>query len=119
MDVMFKVLRQTSGPEHFAILEKAALDDEFHSKQQLLGDRGVLPIWYPTGRHDLIASLLRWLVILQSSGPAGADFTVLEIEMGDVGQKWRLRIPSGVMNMSYSGNGEGARIRTTPKLGRL
>jgi hypothetical protein len=61
MDVLFDVLRQAFGLEHFAILEKPAPDEEFFARQRRLGERGILPIWYPTGRHELIEPLLQWI----------------------------------------------------------
>jgi tetratricopeptide (TPR) repeat protein len=78
MDVLLEVIKQASGPEHFAILEKPAADDEFFAKQQLLGTRGILPIWYPTGRHDLIEPLLRWIATLRPSPRAAGPELVLE-----------------------------------------
>jgi hypothetical protein len=67
MDVLSRILKDALGPEHFAILEKPASDGDFFARQQLLGERAILPIWYPTGRHDLIAPLLRWMASLQPS----------------------------------------------------
>jgi tetratricopeptide (TPR) repeat protein len=75
--VLTEVLGQASGLEHFAIIEKPASDDAFFTKQQSLGNCGVLPIWYPTGRHDLIEPLLRWGASLQpASGAAGPDMVL-------------------------------------------
>lgn len=65
MDVVTEVSGQASGLLHFAIVEKPASDDAFFARQQWLGNRGVLPIWYPTGRHVLIEPLLRWIASLQ------------------------------------------------------
>jgi hypothetical protein len=61
MDVLFRVLGQVSGIEHFALLERPASDDQFYEKQRHLGKRGILPIWYPTGRHELLEPMLRAL----------------------------------------------------------
>ena len=78
MDVFAEILKQASGLEHYAILPKPATDDEFFAKQALLGDRGILPIWYPAGRHDLIEPLLRWIARLQPSGRVPGPDLVLE-----------------------------------------
>lgn len=78
MDVLFEVLQQASGQKHFAILEKPASDDEFFEKQLRLGKRGIRPIWCPTGRHDLIEPLLRWIASLQPSGRTPGPELVLE-----------------------------------------
>jgi tetratricopeptide (TPR) repeat protein len=78
MDVLFDVLKQASGLEHFAILPKPASDAEFYAKQRLLGERGILPIWYPIGRHDLIEPLLRWIASLQPSRRVPGPDLVLE-----------------------------------------
>jgi tetratricopeptide (TPR) repeat protein len=78
MDVLFDVLRQASGLEHFAIIGKPASDDEFFANQRRLGERGILPIWYPKGRHDLIEPLLRWIATLQPSLRVPGPELVLE-----------------------------------------
>ncbi len=54
MDVLSELLRQASGLTHFAVVEKPAREDELFAKQQLLGQRGILPIFYPIGRHVCI-----------------------------------------------------------------
>ena len=77
MDVLAEVLKQASGLAHFAIVEKPAADDEFFAKQRLLGTRGIRPIWYPAGRHDLIEPLLRWMASLRPSvRPAGPELVL-------------------------------------------
>ena len=68
MDVLFQVLKQASGLQHFAIVPKPASDEEFFAKQKLLSDRGILPVWYPDGRYELIEPLLRWIASLRA-GP--------------------------------------------------
>ena len=78
MDVLANVLKEPSGAHHFAIMEKPAADDELFAKQRLLGTRGILPIWYPTGRHGLIQPLLRWIANLQPSARAAEPDLVLE-----------------------------------------
>jgi len=78
MDVLFELLQQASGLEHFAVLESPPSEDAFYAKQQLLGERGILPIWYPAGRHDLIEPLLRWIAGLQPSGRVNGPELVLE-----------------------------------------
>jgi hypothetical protein len=96
MDVLFELLGQASGLEHFAVLPKPASDDEFHAQQRLLGDRGILPIWYPTGRHDLIEPLLRWIGSLRPSGRVAGLELVLERpsqRKKEVGSELDLLIP--------------------------
>ena len=78
MDVLAGVLRQASGLEHFAILEKPASDDQFFAKQRRLGERGILPIWYPAGRHELIEPLLHWIASLEPSVRVPGPELVLE-----------------------------------------
>jgi len=78
MDVLADVLRQASGLEHFAILEKPASDDQLFAKQRRLGERGILPIWYPAGRHELIEPLLQWIASLQPSVRVPGPELVLE-----------------------------------------
>jgi hypothetical protein len=78
MHALAEVLRQASGLEHFAIIEKPASDDAFFAKQQSLWNCGVLPIWYPTGRHDLIEPLIRWIASLQPARKTAGPDPVLE-----------------------------------------
>ena len=66
MEVLLDVLMRSSGVEHFAILDRPVSDDELFEKQRRLGERGILPIWYPHGRHDLIEPLLRWIAKSES-----------------------------------------------------
>jgi hypothetical protein len=47
--------------EHFAIVERPLTDVEFFNRQQFLGNLGIIAIWYPPGRHDLILPLLQWM----------------------------------------------------------
>jgi hypothetical protein len=61
VDVLLGVLKRVSGVEHFAVLERPVADEELFEKQRRLGERGILPIWYPNGRHDLIEPLIRWI----------------------------------------------------------
>ena len=61
LDVLLDVLQQVSGIEHYAIVERPAVDNDLFEKQRRLGDRGILPIWYPTGQHALIEPLIRWI----------------------------------------------------------
>jgi hypothetical protein len=77
MDVISNVLQQASGLEHFAIVEKPASNVEFYKRQQQLGERAILPIWYATGRHDLVQPLLHWITDLPHSR---SEYTVLEAE---------------------------------------
>ncbi len=77
-EVLLELAQQASVLEHFAIVEKPASDDEFFRKQSSLGERGILPIWYPHGRHHLIEPLLRWIAALQPSRRAPANELVLE-----------------------------------------
>ncbi|MGH9648048.1 MAG: tetratricopeptide repeat protein [Bryobacteraceae bacterium] len=78
MGVLFEVLQEASGLDHFAIFPKPADDEAFHAKQHWLGERGIQPIWYPTGRHELIEPLLRWIATLQPSLRIPAPELVLE-----------------------------------------
>jgi tetratricopeptide (TPR) repeat protein len=78
MDVLCDVLHQASGMRHFAIVEKPAANNEFFAKQRSLGERGILPIWYPAGQHELIEPLLRWIASLQPSFRRPGPELVLE-----------------------------------------
>lgn len=61
IDVLLEMAQRVSGIEHFAILERPAADEHLFDKQRRLGERSILPIWYPKGRHDLIDPLIRWI----------------------------------------------------------
>ena len=76
-EVLSEVLKQASGQEHYAIVERPASDEEFFAKQKQLGERGILPIWYPNKRHELIEPLLRWVASLLPL-PSTAPELVLE-----------------------------------------
>lgn len=78
IDVLSDVLKHASGLEHFAIVAKPTSDEQFVTKQQLLGARGILPIWYPESQHDLIEPLLKWIASLQPSGRVAGPELVLE-----------------------------------------
>jgi tetratricopeptide (TPR) repeat protein len=78
MEVLAEASGQAAGQRHFAIVEKPALEKEFFAKQKHLGDRGILPVWYPNQRHDLIEPLLRWIAGFLPSSVAPAPDLVLE-----------------------------------------
>ena len=78
MDVLSELLRQASGLTHFAVVGKPAREEELFAKQQILGQRGILPIFYPTGRHELIEPLVRWIASLRPSPRVAGAELVLE-----------------------------------------
>jgi len=78
MDVLLEALKQASGLVHFAIVEKPAADADFFAKQRGLGQRGILPVWYPAGEHQSIGTLLRWIASLQPSNRAPGPDIALE-----------------------------------------
>lgn len=49
------------GLAHYAIIAKPENFNEFRAKAKSLSDLGIRPIWYPSGRHDLIKPLLEYL----------------------------------------------------------
>jgi tetratricopeptide (TPR) repeat protein len=55
------------GVMHFALVEAPANESIRLKRHKYLGDRGILPIWYPNGEHELIEPLL--LTLLESIPP--------------------------------------------------
>lgn len=48
-------------PNHFAIVEEPANDDEWRSRERYLTDCNIRPIWYPPDEHDCVEALLNRL----------------------------------------------------------
>jgi predicted RNA methylase len=67
MAVLFELNKQVPGHQHFAILEKPTSESNLFEKQRWLGERSILPVWYPAGQHGLIQPLLRWIANLKPS----------------------------------------------------
>ncbi len=107
MQVLLEIEQRVAGQEHFAIIAKPATDAELHDKIRFLGERGIFPIWYPTGRHELVEPLLHWMAELRpSTRGTSAPELVLELpsqRKNDVVSELDLLIP-------YQ--------QTTPLLGR-
>ena len=76
MDALFDILQQVAGHEHYAILAKPADEARFFAKQQYLGEHGILPIWYPDGRHELVEPLLRWIASLHPAPGRGPELVL-------------------------------------------
>ncbi|HJP93280.1 MAG TPA: tetratricopeptide repeat protein [Pyrinomonadaceae bacterium] len=52
------------GVLHFALVEAPGNESTRLTRHKYLGDRGILPIWYPNGEHELIEPFL--LTLLES-----------------------------------------------------
>ena len=78
LEVLRDLVGESSGLEHLALVERPAEDAAFFAKQRFLGERGILPVWYPTGRHDLVEPFLRWIARLQPSTRVAEAQLVLE-----------------------------------------
>lgn len=47
--------------EHYALVDQPGDDVEFAARHERLKHLGLLPIWYPTGQHGMVAELLAYL----------------------------------------------------------
>lgn len=56
--VLERVMRKHPALRWYAIVESPA-GDAFYAKQRYLGERNILPIWYPAGQHQHVELLLR------------------------------------------------------------
>ena len=60
---------------HFAVLPRPNDDSELHRRNRFLSEMSVLPIWYPTDRHEAVTDLLRTLAedvsTDRTEGPSG------------------------------------------------
>jgi hypothetical protein len=53
----------------FAVVEQPTSTEEFDKRSQFLASLRIRRIWYPSGRHDLIESLLKELAVMTASSP--------------------------------------------------
>jgi hypothetical protein len=90
---------------HYAIVERPERADVFQSREAFLAQRGIRPIWYPTGRHAVVAGLLEFLVQAAADEPSPGKRNVGR-DCRSVGSlDWRVR-----PNVRGSGSGvDGAR----------
>ena len=58
LDILARARQTHTGTRHFALVEAPADDTVRRARHKFLGDRGILPIWYPSKRHDLIEPIL-------------------------------------------------------------
>ena len=80
MKVLLEMQQRVAGQEHFAIIAKPKTDAELYKKQHFLGERGIFPIWYPTGQHELVEPLLWWIAKLRpNTRTTSAPELVLEL----------------------------------------
>ena len=100
IETLKKVVQDHPGIAHFAIVEKPSSEALFHEKVRYLSEHGIRPIWYSNGQHDLIESLLEYLIKQIPSGPrimphqstnnrllSGPDDYLLEHRSGFIGRK--------------------------------
>lgn len=70
--VLEKIQRAHKGIAHFAILQAPAREEEFRAREKTLRRAGIVPLWYPEGRHERIQSLLGQVLDGMSSYRLGA-----------------------------------------------
>ncbi|HUV82057.1 MAG TPA: tetratricopeptide repeat protein [archaeon] len=100
LETLKKVVQDNPGIAHYAIVEMPNSEALFHEKVSYLSEHGIRPIWYPTGQHDLIKSLLEYLIKRVPSSSrimppqstnnrllSGPDDTLLEHRSGFFGRK--------------------------------
>jgi tetratricopeptide (TPR) repeat protein len=58
MEILYNAQPARSGVRHYAIVEAPSDEPARLQRHKYLGDRGILPIWYPHGDHRLVGSLL-------------------------------------------------------------
>jgi WD40 repeat protein len=63
--------RQKAGDllANFAVVERPIDEAELAARHEKLTQLGILPIWYPTGQHSLVADLLAHLAALAGRDP--------------------------------------------------
>ncbi len=66
-EVLSHIAQRYPEIAHYAVVEQPRSSKALRAKAGYLSERGIRPIWYPHGRHDLIEPLLAWL-----AGQAGA-----------------------------------------------
>lgn len=72
--VLKRVAMDFPAVAHYAILEKAASIARHVEQQRYLSEHNIRPIWFPTGRFDLIESLLAYLAKhVRQRQPRGAS----------------------------------------------
>ncbi len=62
------VARDIPDLVHYAIVERPADEAAFHARAAELSSQSIRPIWYPTGRHDLIRPVLAHLAERAAAG---------------------------------------------------
>lgn len=60
--VLGRVTQEYPELAHYALVELPAEEAAVAKRDKFLSDHGIRPIWYPTGRHDLVASIVQQLV---------------------------------------------------------
>jgi tetratricopeptide (TPR) repeat protein len=62
MEILYNAQQARIGVRHYAIVEAPSDEPARLKRHKYLGDRGILPIWYPHGDHRLVESLLSSLL---------------------------------------------------------
>src|SRR5262249_31518895 len=68
--ILADIARESQLSSHYAIVEAPPDEGERRARAKFLSDHSIRPIWYPSGRHELILSLLE-LLIQQKTSRAG------------------------------------------------
>ncbi|MET0385736.1 MAG: SIR2 family protein [Polyangiales bacterium] len=74
MAVLWEVAQRNPYLRHYAIVESPPTDEAFGRQRKFLSDRGVRPIWYPTGQHAEVVRLLQELTKHRPPTPVPPPF---------------------------------------------
>ena len=61
MDVLRRTVRTDQAIAHFAIIEYPSTQKNYYKRARFLSGLGIRPIWFPSGRFDLIQPMLEYL----------------------------------------------------------
>jgi hypothetical protein len=80
---------------HYAVVERPNDPQKRHERAAHLSNLGIRPIWYPEGRHELVESLLAYLVATREEREAAAaDGAIAAPPLVEEGEDW-LRVEEG------------------------
>ncbi len=68
VSILQGIAQEDWADAHYAIVERPAAEDDSRPRARFLSAHGIRPIWYPAGRHDLLAPLLQYLVAQTQNG---------------------------------------------------
>ncbi|NUQ79191.1 MAG: SIR2 family protein [Polyangiaceae bacterium] len=61
------VVGQPALPAHYAIIEAPADEGVLRARRRMLGEHRIVPIWYPSGRHEAVETFVRALAAARAS----------------------------------------------------